>query len=101
MRHFLPLSILALSIALAASPSTAHGQRRPGGGARQTGAGGPPAQMGATGSLQQPTLKNYEDVVTEETKSSPGLFMVHQSNGRVMWEIPKEMLGRVFLWQTE
>lgn len=51
--------------------------------------------------MQQPTLKNYEDVVTEEATTQKGLFLIHEINGRILWEIPKDMLGRVYLWQTE
>ncbi len=107
MRLNLPITLL-ISIAVLASTATVapaqdpDSQRRgPGRGTGTPGTGGPPAQMGATGSLAQPSLKNYEDVVTEETKTSNGMFTVHQTNGRVMWEIPKDMLGRVYLWQTE
>lgn len=87
---------------LTAMPGISSAQRRgPGRGTGTPGTGGPPAQMGATGSLQQPTLKNYDDVIPEEAKTDNGMFMVHQVNGRVFWEIPKEMFSRVYLWQTE
>ncbi len=53
------------------------------------------------GSMQQVTLKPYADVVTKEAKSQVGVFGVHRVGTKVLWEIPADKLGRMFLWQTE
>lgn len=45
--------------------------------------------------------KPYEEVVTKEAVTQDGVFKVHRVEGKVLWEIPKPMLGRDFLWSTE
>lgn len=70
-----------------------------------------PAQQDKPAAPQTPTPpkperklgdpKPYEDVVTKEAVSQDGMFKVHRIDDKVLWEIPKEMLGREFLWQTE
>lgn len=96
IRTLLPLA-LASCVLLLPLPAAAQGRRGPGGGAGT----GLPAQVGPQGSLQQPAIKAYDDVITKEAKTQEGVFKVHQLNGKIYWEIPASMLGRVFLWQTE
>jgi hypothetical protein len=40
-------------------------------------------------------------VITKDAKSDPGVFTVHRVRDRVYYEIPKEMLGREFLWVSQ
>ena len=47
------------------------------------------------------TLKPYEEVVTKEAVSQDGMFKVHRVDDKILWEIPKALLGRELLWQTE
>jgi len=102
MRHFQFISAIVAVVAATSLSISAHAQRRgPGRGGAAAGAGGAPAQMGATGSLSQPTPKPYEEVVTKDATTQDGVFKVHEVNGRILWEIPAAMDGRVFLWQTE
>jgi len=91
---------LCAAIALPAAAQNPQRRPRPGGGAG-AGAGGGAPQAGPQGSLQQQAIKPYEDVVTKEAKSQDGVFKVHRIKDSVLWEIPEELLGRVFLWQTE
>lgn len=57
----------------------------------------------ARGGMEAPSEepKKYEDVITKEAKTQPGVFKVHQVKDKIYWEIPSNMLGRDFLWQTE
>ncbi|HTQ08747.1 MAG TPA: hypothetical protein VMI31_01620, partial [Fimbriimonadaceae bacterium] len=63
MRQFqLLLHLSAIVAVLSLAVLSAAQRRGPGRGGAAGGQGGPPAQMGATGSLSQPTLKPYEEV---------------------------------------
>ncbi|MCE9563009.1 MAG: zinc-dependent metalloprotease [Planctomycetes bacterium] len=46
-------------------------------------------------------LKKYDDVITKEFTTQPGLFVVHRQEEKVYFEIPQDKLGRLFLWQAE
>src|SRR5437016_5052790 len=46
-------------------------------------------------------LRPYDRVVTKEAKTHDGVFKVHRIRERVLYEIPKTMLGREFLWVTQ
>ena len=68
----------------------------------------PVAPKAAPGGVQvkppvaKPTApKPYEEVVTKEAVSQEGLFKVHRIDDKILWEVPKSMLGREMLWQTE
>jgi hypothetical protein len=43
----------------------------------------------------------YEKVITKEAKSRTGIFTVHQIKDKYYYEIPKNQLGREFLWNTQ
>ena len=42
-------------------------------------------------------IKPYGEVVTEETVSDSGLFVVHRVDEKLLFEIPDSMLGREML----
>ncbi len=46
-------------------------------------------------------LAKYDDVITKEFKTQAGVFAVHRLDDRVYFEIPEEMLGRLFLVRAE
>lgn len=46
-------------------------------------------------------LKKYDDVITKEAKTQPGVFAVHQVGERVYFEVPQDALGRLMLWSAE
>ncbi len=50
---------------------------------------------------ETPELRPYERVITKDAKSDPGVFTVHRIRDRVYYEIPKDMLGREFLWVSQ
>ena len=47
------------------------------------------------------TLKKYDDVITKDAKTQPGVFAVHRIDDKVYFEIPQDTLGRLLLWQAE
>lgn len=46
-------------------------------------------------------LRKYDDVITKDYTTQPGVFAVHRYDDRVYFEIPQDKLGRLFLWQAE
>jgi hypothetical protein len=45
--------------------------------------------------------RNYSDVVTKEAVTQEGVFKVHRIGDRLLFEIPKEHLGKDFLFTIE
>ena len=100
-RSQITLALAVLFCATATLPAQAQTpQRRPRQGTG-TGAPGATPSMGPTGAISQATIKPYEEVVTKEAKSQEGVFKVHRVKDNILWEIPTNLYGRVFLWQTE
>lgn len=48
-----------------------------------------------------PEPRPYDRVVTKEFKTDEGLFKVHRNRDRVLYEIPKDELGSLFLWVSQ
>src|SRR5690348_12737905 len=74
--------------------------------------GSPPAQsqdspfskgkgFGSKGSSKAGDLKKYDDVITKEFKTQPGVFAVHRDEDKVYFEIPQDKIGRLFMWYAE
>ena len=90
MRRF----VIALTVALA--PGVAMAQEpppEPPAGAAGGGRGGQQAR--------EPQIRPYDRVITKEAKSDEGIFTVHRIGDRVYYEIPKDRLGREFLWVSQ
>lgn len=45
--------------------------------------------------------KPYDEVITKEATTDPGLFFVHQLDGKVFYEIPTDELGTDMLWVAQ
>jgi hypothetical protein len=89
------MSHAAAAVAMVLVPALALAQE-PAGGAT------PPAEGGGRGGRpQEPEIRPYERVVTREAKSDEGIFTVHRIKDRVYYEIPKDRLGREFLWVSQ
>lgn len=43
----------------------------------------------------------YEKVITKDAKTQKGVFTVHQIKEQYFYEIPKNQLGKEFLWNTQ
>ncbi|MEX2317490.1 MAG: zinc-dependent metalloprotease [Pirellulales bacterium] len=61
----------------------------------------PPAREGAASEARRSTIKPYDKVITKEAKTKSGLFMVHQLDNKVFYEIPPAELGTDMLWVTQ
>ncbi len=46
-------------------------------------------------------LKKYDDVITKDFTTSPGVFAVHRHDDKLYFEVPQDKQGRLFLWQAE
>jgi hypothetical protein len=46
-------------------------------------------------------IRPYGRVVTKDAKTTEGVFKIHRIRDRLLYEIPKTMLGREFLWVTQ
>src|SRR5688572_17987674 len=87
---------IAIAIALAAAPCVALAQDPPTGGQEPQPGGG-----GRGGRAPEPEIRPYERVITKDAKSDTGIFAVHRIKDRVYYEIPKDKLGREFLWVSQ
>jgi hypothetical protein len=78
--------LLMIQGAFAQDPTPEPGPAGPGGAQRP-------------GATQDP--QPYDRVITKDAKSKKGIFTVHQIRDRYYYEIPKEELGKDFLWVTQ
>lgn len=77
--------------------STAAAQQRPRGlpGGRF---GGPSAEAARGGGGGGDEVRPYDDVITKDAKSKPGVFLTHQVGDKLYYEIPADKLGKHMLW---
>lgn len=47
------------------------------------------------------SVKPYDQVITKEAKSRPGVFTAHRIEEKLFFEIPTNQLGREFLWVVQ
>ncbi len=45
--------------------------------------------------------RKYDDVITKDAKSSPGVFTVHRIDDKLYFEIPNDAFHKLMLWQSE
>jgi hypothetical protein len=45
--------------------------------------------------------KKYDEVITKDAKTTPGVFAVHRIDDKLYFEIPEDAFGRLMLWRTE
>lgn len=89
------LRSLVMALSIAVLPCAAIAQDPP------TGGQDPPQGGGRGGRAQEPEIKPYERVITKDARSDDGIFTVHRIKDRVYYEIPKDRLGREFLWVSQ
>ena len=46
-------------------------------------------------------IKPYDEVITKEATTAKGVFLCHQLDGKLFYEIPSSQLGEEFLWVTQ
>jgi hypothetical protein len=93
-----PLSLLLICVILASGPALqAQAPPRQGPiGRTRTGPLGRPPGVAASDEI-----KKYDDVITKEAQTLPGVFAVHRIGDKVYFEIPHDSFGRLMLWQAE
>jgi hypothetical protein len=50
---------------------------------------------------QAPEIKPFDKVITKDAKSDPGVFTVHSVKEKIYYEIPRQELGKEFLWVSQ
>jgi uncharacterized protein YdeI (BOF family) len=62
----------------------------------------PPANTAATPAPAAPKtgLKSYKEVITDKSKTSKGLFIVHKVEEKYFFELPDSLLGREMMAVT-
>ncbi|HEY0765690.1 MAG TPA: zinc-dependent metalloprotease [Pyrinomonadaceae bacterium] len=99
--RYLPVSILILTLTICvfilaprseATSSPQDPPTPPAGGAGQDRPGRPD---------QSPEPRPYERVITKDAKSDEGIFTIHTIKEKVYYEIPKNELGKEFLWVSQ
>jgi hypothetical protein len=55
----------------------------------------------AAGTASAEGLKKYDEVITKDFQTQAGIFAVHRHDNKVYFEIPPDVLGRLFLWYAE
>ena len=58
----------------------------------------PPSAPAKKASTKNSKIKPYDEIVTVDFKTSPGLFFVHKSDERILYEIPTDVLGKEMIW---
>ena len=86
--------LFTLGLAALLSATSALAQEPP---AQET----PQAGGGRGGRAAEPEIRPYDRVITKDAKSDDGVFTVHRIKDRVYYEIPKDRLGREFLWVSQ
>src|ERR1700733_10209928 len=46
-------------------------------------------------------MKKYDEVITKDFVTQPGVFAVHRLDEKIHFEIPQEAFGRLMLWYGE
>ncbi|MBI3409219.1 MAG: zinc-dependent metalloprotease [Planctomycetes bacterium] len=88
---------LLVALALLTAPALAQ---NPGGGGKKVDPGS--SEGFKKKDAQKPgELKKYDDVITKDAKTFPGVFAVHRIEDKVYFEIPKDGFDRLMLWQAE
>jgi hypothetical protein len=88
----------ALTAAFVAFAPVGRTQDTPAKGKGQPGKG-QPTKAGSPAKAGE--LKKYDDVITKDFATQPGVFAVHRHEEKVYFEVPQDMLGRLFLWRAE
>jgi uncharacterized protein DUF4953/uncharacterized protein DUF5117/uncharacterized protein DUF5118 len=56
---------------------------------------------GRGGRAADPVIRPYDRVITKDAMSKTGVFGVHRIKDRLFYEIPRNVLGREFLWVSQ
>ncbi len=91
------LTLLALLVGLSPGVQTAFGQddKKDEPGAAQKDEGAPDRDR------ERAKIRPYDEIITKEARSDPGLFLVHRVGDKVFYEIPPAAFGNDLLWVTQ
>jgi hypothetical protein len=62
---------------------------------------GGPKTGGGFKAKEKAEPRKYDEVITKDAKTSPGIFAVHRIDDKIYFEIPKDGFDRLMLWQAE
>ncbi|HET6575830.1 MAG TPA: zinc-dependent metalloprotease [Fimbriiglobus sp.] len=64
---------------------------------------GPVTAPGGKGKAapKRDALKKYDDVITKDAKTQPGVFAVHTIDDKVYFEVPADKLGKLMMFRAE
>lgn len=85
MKRLLSIAIALLTATGALLPDDAFAQRRGGGESSKDDSG--------SSKSSNSSVKPYDEVITEDAETQAGLFIVHQLDGKVFYEIPTEKIS--------
>lgn len=60
-----------------------------------------PKDKAAKAAKSENKPKKYDEVITSDAKTMPGVFAVHRIEDKLYFEIPESAFGRLMLWRTE
>ncbi len=61
----------------------------------------PPSETKKSGPTKPGEPKKYDEVITKDAKTYPGVFTVHRVDEKVYFEIPHDGFNKLMLWQAE
>ncbi len=91
------LAALAVAAAVTWTLAPAFAQEPPPGGPDPQA----PAPEAVFRGLREPEIRPYERVITKDAVTDTGVFTVHRLKDRLFYEIPKDKLGKEFLWVSQ
>ena len=91
------LAALAVAAAVTWTLAPALAQEPPPGGPDPQ---APAPEAGFRG-LRDPEIRPYDRVITKDAVTDTGVFTVHRIKDRLFYEIPKDKLGKEFLWVSQ
>lgn len=59
------------------------------------------AKLQDKGKSKKDGVKAYDQVITDKATTKKGVFLVHELEGKLYYEIPTDVLGAEFLWVTQ
>jgi hypothetical protein len=100
MRYLRLTALLTIPVAFALAQDEPAPSEPPAPATAPAAAPAAPAPGGRGGNGEQQP-RPYDRVITKEAKTSEGVFKVHQVGTRHYYEIPKDELGKEFLWVNQ
>jgi hypothetical protein len=94
-RTALALLVLLLELPLVAQPALGQDDKKDEPSTAQKDEGPPDRER------ERGRVRPYDEVITKEAKSDPGLFLVHRIGDKIFYEIAPATFGKDLLWVTQ